>query len=55
MYSQKQRNLDLKRKLRYVKVYEDIYEKIKTGIYPLNSQLPGEMELAKEMNVSRMT
>ena len=43
------------KKLRYVKVYDELFHNIKEGIYTTGSQLPSEPELAKMMNVSRMT
>ena len=42
-----------KKKLRYVGVYDKLYEKIKDGEF--ENQLPTEPELAKIMGVSRMT
>lgn len=42
-----------KKKLRYVGVYDNIYEKIKDGEF--EDRLPTEPELAKLMGVSRMT
>lgn len=47
--------IDRKRKLRYVDVYEKLYELIKDGTYPVNSQLPPENDLSEKMGVSRMT
>lgn len=44
-----------KKKLKHVKVYDRIYEKIQKGIYPPGTQLPSENALAEEMGVSRMT
>ncbi len=44
-----------KKKLKHVKVYDRIYELIKNGTYPVNSQLPSEPILAEQMGVSRMT
>ncbi len=44
-----------KKKLKHVKVYDKIYELIKNGTYPINSQLPSEPILAEQMGVSRMT
>lgn len=43
------------KKLRYIKVYDELFHNIKEGKYPKGSQLPSEPELAKQMNVSRMT
>lgn len=40
---------------RYLIVYEEIYKRIKEGVYPLDSQLPSENTLSKEFDVSRMT
>lgn len=42
-------------KLKHVKVYNRIYERMQNGIYPPGSQLPSESALAEEMGVSRMT
>ena len=39
----------------YKKVEELLYGRIKSGTYPLNSQIPTENELAQELNVSRPT
>lgn len=55
MYNDERLEIDRKRKLRYVTVYENLYELIKNGTYPLDSQLPPENTLAKQMGVSRMT
>lgn len=42
-------------KLKYVRVYDALYDKIKDGTYPKGSQLPSENVLSAEMNISRMT
>lgn len=55
MYEKERFELDRKRKLRYVQVYESLNQKINDGEYPLNSRLPSENELAELMGVSRMT
>lgn len=39
----------------YKKVEHLLYSRIKSGEYPLNSQIPTENELAQELNVSRPT
>lgn len=49
------KELDRSRKLRYVKVYEKLYEQIKDGTYSVGSQLPPENTLAATMGVSRTT
>ncbi|MFI3206880.1 MAG: GntR family transcriptional regulator [Clostridia bacterium] len=41
--------------LKHVEVYNSLYSMIKDGTFPVGSQLPSEPELAKTMNVSRMT
>ena len=43
------------KKLKHVKVYDQLYEQIKNGTYPPEAQLPPETTLAASMNVSRMT
>lgn len=43
------------KKLKYVKVYDILYERIEQGEFPPGSQLPSEPELSKQMGVSRMT
>lgn len=43
------------KKLKYVKVYDRLYEMIQSGIFPAGSQLPAETDLAEQMHVSRMT
>lgn len=43
------------KKLKHVKVYDQIYELIQNGTYPAGSQLPSETVLSAQMNVSRMT
>lgn len=42
-------------KLKHVKVYDQLYQSIQDGTYPIGSQLPSEPELAQQMDVSRMT
>ena len=42
-------------KLKYVKVYDRIFEMIQNGTFPAGSRLPAEADLAGQMNVSRMT
>ena len=39
----------------YQQVEEEIWKKIKSGEYPLDSQLPPEMDLAQQLGVSRPT
>ncbi|WP_278841237.1 GntR family transcriptional regulator [Holdemania filiformis] len=39
----------------YMKIYEVILSRIKTGQYPENSNLPSELDFQKEFNVSRIT
>ncbi len=43
------------KKLKHVKVYDQLYELIQNGTYPPGSQLPSEAALSLQMNVSRMT
>lgn len=43
------------KKLKHVKVYDQLYELMQNGTYPVHSQLPSEMTLAEQMGVSRMT
>ena len=43
------------KKLKHVKIYDQLYEQIKNGTYPPEAQLPPETALAASMNVSRMT
>lgn len=43
------------KKLKYVRVYDRLYEMIQNRTYPPGSQLPAENELAQRMEVSRMT
>ena len=43
------------RKLKHVKVYDQLYAQILSGEYPRGSQLPSEPDLSKKMGVSRMT
>lgn len=44
-----------RRKLRHVQVYDRLFAAIRKGEYPIGSKLPSEPELAKQMDVSRMT
>ncbi|MCY9591024.1 GntR family transcriptional regulator [Paenibacillus chitinolyticus] len=39
----------------YLTVYNELFKKIMSGVFPSNSQLPTEPELAKMFDVSRMT
>lgn len=48
-------NNDKEIKLKHVKVYDQLYQDIHNGTYPIGSQLPSEPDLALQMNVSRMT
>lgn len=50
-----QSNKGKEKKLKYVKVYDRLYEMIQNKTYPPGSQLPSETDLAEQMNVSRMT
>lgn len=43
------------KKLKHVKIYDELYELIQNGTYPAGSQLPSETALSSQMNVSRMT
>lgn len=43
------------KKLKHVKVYDQLYAQIKAGLYSVGSQLPSEPDLAQQMKVSRMT
>lgn len=43
------------KKLKHVKVYDQLYARIESGEYPEGSQLPSETDLSKIMGVSRMT
>lgn len=43
------------KKLKYVKIYDALYLKIMNGEFQPGSQLPSEPELARMMDVSRMT
>lgn len=43
------------KKLKYVKIYDQLYELIQNGTYPAGSQLPSEAALSTQMDVSRMT
>lgn len=46
---------DKEKKLKHVKVYDQLYAMIQDGTFPPDSQLPSEPDLAAQMNVSRMT
>lgn len=46
---------EVAKKLKHVKVYDQLYAQIKAGLYSVGSQLPSEPELAQQMKVSRMT
>ena len=43
------------KKLKHVKVYDQLFKKIQDGVYPPGSKLPSEPNLAEQMGVSRMT
>ena len=43
------------KKLKHVKIYNELYELIQNGTYKPGSQLPPETTLSTTMNVSRMT
>ena len=43
------------KKLKHVRVYDQLYEQILNGTYPAGSQLPSETLLSEHMGVSRMT
>ncbi len=43
------------KKLKYIRVYDRLYEMIQNRTYPPGSQLPSETDLAEQMDVSRMT
>ncbi|MFD0697432.1 GntR family transcriptional regulator [Paenibacillus sp. GCM10027628] len=48
--------MSLKGKLSlYAEIYDKILKLINTGVYPVGSKLPSEVELSKTMKVSRMT
>lgn len=42
-------------KLKYVRVYDQLYEMIQNGTFPPETRLPSETVLAQQLNVSRMT
>lgn len=44
-----------KKQLKFVKVYDVLFSRIKCGTYKIDEKLPPEIELSKEMGVSRMT
>lgn len=50
MVSLKETNVPL-----YLQIEEVIKSRISKGIYPVNSLIPGELDLAKEFNVSRVS
>lgn len=39
----------------YIQIYEDLQNKINTGVYPIDSKLPAERELESIYSVSRIT
>ena len=43
------------KKLKHVQVYNTIFQLIQDGTYSPGMQLPSEPELARQLNVSRMT
>ncbi|MEH7111609.1 GntR family transcriptional regulator [Neobacillus niacini] len=47
--------LDKLKKPLYINVYDELLLQITKGVYPVNSQLPSEPDLAKELGVSRAT
>ncbi|HJF30232.1 MAG TPA: GntR family transcriptional regulator [Sporosarcina psychrophila] len=49
------KNVQSLKKPLYIKVYDKLFKMIMDGIYPAESQLPSEPELAKMFGVSRMT
>lgn len=46
---------DKSKKLKHVRVYNQLYQLIRDGVYPPGSQLPSEPDLADQLLVSRMT
>lgn len=48
-------NMSKQKKLKHVKIYNELYELIQNGTYKPGSQLPPETTLSTTMNVSRMT
>ncbi|KOY15298.1 GntR family transcriptional regulator [Paenibacillus xylanivorans] len=48
-------HLPKEKKPLYLTVYDELFKKIMSGVFPSNSQLPAEPELAKMFDVSRMT
>lgn len=46
---------ELNKQPKYVKVYNQLLALIEIGIYPKESKLPSELQLAKKLGVSRMT
>lgn len=46
---------DKSKKLKHVRVYDQLYQLIQDGVYPPGSQLPSEPDLADQLSVSRMT
>lgn len=50
-----QSNTDKEKKLKYVRVYDRLYEMIQNQTFLPGSQLPAETDLAEQMQVSRMT
>lgn len=50
-----QKKISEKKKLKYVKIYDELHTMILNGVFPAGSQLPSEPELSSQMKVSRMT
>ena len=44
-----------KKKLKYIRVYDKLYEMIQDGTFAPGSRLPSENDLAEQMQISRMT
>ena len=44
-----------KKKLKYIKVYEKLYDMIQDGTFAPGTKLPSENDLAEQMQISRMT
>lgn len=47
--------IENRKQLRYVTIYNKLFEQINNGIFSIDSRLPSEPELAKELGVSRTT
>ena len=45
----------MKKEPLYLKIYNDLLDGIRTGVYPVGKRLPSEMELSEQYNVSRIT